>query len=97
MWIPKRIWLKFCLQNEQTPRHQRFRRGEVNAGETIIGNGEVAILSIRWTLTRQNVWSGNQMTLQRAISGIHHAIKSYSIKKEDYHHWLSVLSLPATS
>jgi hypothetical protein len=52
---------------------------------------QVITRNVRWTLTRQTVWSGNQMTLPRAVSGIHHALRSYAGKQETHPIWLSEL------
>ncbi|MBI5932373.1 MAG: hypothetical protein HY867_01595 [Chloroflexi bacterium] len=52
---------------------------------------QVIARNLRWTLTRQTVWSGNQMTLPRAVSGIHHALRSYAVKQETHPRWLSEL------
>ena len=48
--------------------------------------------NFRWWITRQPTWSGNQMTLQRAFSGIRHTIKSYPTKRRNYPQWLAELS-----
>lgn len=53
---------------------------------------QVATRNFRWLVTRQIIWSGNKMTFQRAISGIRHTIKSYSVKKKNYPLWLEELS-----
>lgn len=53
---------------------------------------QVVSRNFRWMVSRQRIWSGNQMTFQRAISGIRHAIKSYSLKRRDYPSWLAELS-----
>lgn len=53
---------------------------------------QIVTRNFQWTLTRQPIWSSNKMTLQRAISGIRHAIKSYSLKKNNYPRWLTELS-----
>ena len=45
-----------------------------------------------WVITQQPIWSGNRMTLQRALSGLRHAIKSYRIKRRNYPQWLAELS-----
>jgi adenylate kinase family enzyme len=50
---------------------------------------QIATRNFRWALTRQKIWSGNMMTLQRAISGIQHMVNSYSQKKKKYPFWLS--------
>ena len=52
---------------------------------------QVAARNLRWTLNRQQVWSGNTMTLKRTISGIRHTIKSYPLKREKYPLWLAQL------
>ena len=52
---------------------------------------QIVLRNFRWTITRQLTWSGNRMTLQRAISGIRHAVKSYSLKKQNYSRWLAEL------
>lgn len=44
-----------------------------------------------WVITQQQTWSGNRMTLQRAFSGIQHAVKTYHIKKRNYPQWLGEL------
>lgn len=53
---------------------------------------QVITRNLRWTLTRQTVWSGNRMTLPRAISGIRHTVKTYPVKREAYPRWLDELS-----
>lgn len=53
---------------------------------------QVAIRNFKWLLFHQTTWLGNKMTFQRAISGIRHAIKSYSMKKKNYPSWLAELS-----
>jgi len=53
--------------------------------------GQIIVRNIRWAITRQIVWSGNPMTLQRAISGIRHSIRSYAVKQIKYPNWLSEL------
>lgn len=53
---------------------------------------QVTSRNFKWLLTGQTTWSGNKMTFQRAISGIRHAIKSYSEKKKNYPFWLAELS-----
>lgn len=53
---------------------------------------QIVARNFRWVITRQETWSGNRMTLQRAILGIRHAIKSYSRKKQNYPRWLAALS-----
>jgi hypothetical protein len=45
-----------------------------------------------WVITRQPTWSGNRMTLQRALSGLRHALKSYGVKRRNYPQWLAELS-----
>ena len=45
-----------------------------------------------WVITRQPTWSGNRMTLQRAFSGLRHAVKSYPIKRRNYPQWLAEIS-----
>ncbi len=52
----------------------------------------IASRNMRWVLTRQPTWSGNQMNMQRAMSGIRHAVKSYSEKRQNYPKWLPELS-----
>ncbi len=53
---------------------------------------QVSIRNFRWLLTHEPVWSGNRMTLRRAISGIRHALRSYPMKKKNYPCWLAELS-----
>lgn len=52
----------------------------------------VILRNLFWVLTQQPTWSGNRMTLRRALSGSRHAIKSYSLKRQNYPHWLAELS-----
>lgn len=52
----------------------------------------IILRNFHWLLTRRITWSGNRMTLRRAISGIRHAISSYSTKKQNYPCWLSEIS-----
>src|SRR4030095_11515723 len=44
-----------------------------------------------WVITRQPTWSGNRMTLKRALSGLRHALKSYRVKRRNYPQWLAEL------
>jgi len=53
---------------------------------------QVVVRNLAWTLTRQQIWSGNRMTLQRAFSGILHAVKSHPLKRQKYPLWLAELS-----
>jgi adenylate kinase family enzyme len=53
---------------------------------------QVIIRNFKWLLTCEPVWSGNSMTLRRAVSGVRHSIKSYSLKKKNYPCWLAELS-----
>jgi adenylate kinase family enzyme len=53
---------------------------------------QIVTRNLRWAITRQRSWSGNKWTMQRAISGIRHAIQSYPLKKQIYPCWLSELS-----
>jgi adenylate kinase family enzyme len=53
---------------------------------------QVIIRNFKWLLTREPGWSGNRMTLRRAVSGVRHAIRSYSLKKKKYPCWLAELS-----
>jgi GTPase SAR1 family protein len=52
----------------------------------------IAFRNLLWLITRQPTWSGNRMTLPRAISGIRHAVKSYPLKRRNYPQWLAELS-----
>lgn len=45
-----------------------------------------------WLIENQPIWSENRMTLQRAISGIRHSVKSYPLKRRNYPKWLAELS-----
>lgn len=56
---------------------------------------QVILRNFKWLLTREPTWSGNRMTLQRAISGIRHARRSYPLKKKNYPCWLA--ELPGTA
>lgn len=51
----------------------------------------VIFRNLFWVLTQQPIWSGNRMTLHRALSGLRHAIRSYSLKRQNYPHWLAEL------
>ena len=44
----------------------------------------VVLRNLRWFVTQQRIWSGNRMTLARALSGIRHAARSYAGKKARY-------------
>jgi len=52
----------------------------------------IVFRNILWVITQQPVWSGNRMTLQRAFSGLLHAVKSYRVKRRNYPQWLAELS-----
>jgi hypothetical protein len=52
---------------------------------------QIIIRNFKWLFMREPTWSGNTMTFRRAISGIQHAIKSYSLKKKKYPYWLAGL------
>ena len=45
-----------------------------------------------WAISGQTTWSGNQMSFQRAISGIRHSLRSYPMKKAAYPEYLAALS-----
>ena len=45
-----------------------------------------------WVITRQPTWSGNRMTLQRALSGLRHAVRTYRDKRRNYPQWVAELS-----
>ena len=45
-----------------------------------------------WLINRQPTWSGNRMTLPRALSGLRHAVRSYPLKRRNYPQWLADLS-----
>jgi GTPase SAR1 family protein len=47
---------------------------------------------IGWFLSGQEIWSGNKMTFQRAISGIRHTIRSYPLKRVNYPKYIAELS-----
>jgi len=47
--------------------------------------------NLRWMLTCRPTWSGNRMTLPRAVSGIRHALKTYALKKQNFPVWLAEL------
>jgi len=49
----------------------------------------VVFRNLRWLVTGQPTWSGNRMTLQRAISGIRHAFQSHALKRKNYPAWLA--------
>jgi hypothetical protein len=53
---------------------------------------QVILRNLTWLLTRESVWSGNTMTLRRAVSGVRHAIRSYALKRKNYPCWLGELS-----
>ena len=52
----------------------------------------IVFRNLLWIITRQPTWSGNRMTLERAFSGLRHAIKSYPVKRRNYPRWLAELS-----
>ena len=45
-----------------------------------------------WVITQQPTWSGNRMTLRRALSGLRHAVKSHRVKKQNYPQRLAELT-----
>lgn len=45
-----------------------------------------------WTFSGQTIWSGNRMTLSRAMSGIRHSLTSYHSKRQNYPQWLAELT-----
>ena len=49
----------------------------------------IVLRNLLWVITQQPTWSGNRMTLQRALSGLRHAVKSYRIKRRNYPRWLA--------
>ena len=53
---------------------------------------QVILRNLRWLLTRQTVWSGNRMSLRRALSGIRHAFRSHALKRRNFALWLAGLS-----
>ena len=53
---------------------------------------QVSLRNLRWLLTRQTVWSGNRMSLRRALSGIRHAFRSHALKRRNYPLWLAGLT-----
>jgi len=52
----------------------------------------IVFRNFHWVITRQPTWSGNRMTLKRALSGLRHAVKSYRRKRRNYPPWLAELS-----
>ena len=52
---------------------------------------QVIVRNFKWLFMRQPVWSGNRMTLWKAVNGIQHAMKSYPIKRKNYPDWLAEL------
>jgi adenylate kinase family enzyme len=52
----------------------------------------IVLRNFLWVITQEPTWSGNRMTLQRAVSGLRHAVKSYRIKRRNYPQWLAELS-----
>ena len=52
----------------------------------------IVLRNFLWVITQQPTWSGNRMTLQRAFSGLRHAVKTYRIKRRNYPRWLAELS-----
>lgn len=53
---------------------------------------QVSMRNFKWLFLHQPTWSGDTMTFRRAVSGIRHAMKSYSSKKKNYPGWLAELS-----
>jgi hypothetical protein len=54
--------------------------------------GRVVRRNLLWMLARSEVWSGNRMSLSRALSGIRHSARSIAVKRRKYPVWLSELS-----
>jgi hypothetical protein len=52
----------------------------------------ITVRNLHWMITGQPVWSGNRMTLRRAVSGIKHALRSHAGKRKMYPLWLAELS-----
>jgi hypothetical protein len=52
----------------------------------------IAFRNFFWLITQQPTWSGNRMTLPRALSGICHTIKSYPNKRRHYPRKLAELT-----
>jgi len=50
---------------------------------------QVGSRNIVWLLSRRSVWSGNRMTLRRAISGIRHALRSHGRKRSAYPQYIA--------
>lgn len=40
--------------------------------------------NLKWFLSGEPTWSGNRMTLGRALSGIRHGLRRYEVKRRDY-------------
>lgn len=52
---------------------------------------QVASRNLGWFLSRRLVWSGNRMTLHRAISGIRHSLRSHGRKRRAYPQYIAQL------
>jgi hypothetical protein len=50
---------------------------------------QIIIRNFKWLFMREPIWSGNTMTFHSAISGIRHAIRSYTLKRQNYPRWLA--------
>jgi len=53
---------------------------------------QVITRNFKWLFMRELVWSGNRMTFRRAVSGIRHAVRTHSLKRQKYPGWLAELS-----
>jgi len=52
---------------------------------------QVATRNLRWLVHRDVVWSGNRMTLRRALSGFRHALRSHAGKRRRYRRYIAEL------
>lgn len=52
---------------------------------------QVACRNIGWLLARRSMWSSNRMTLQRALSGIRHSLRTHGRKRRDYPTYIAQL------
>lgn len=52
--------------------------------------------NLGWAISGKATWSGNRMSFQRALSGIRHSFRSYSLKRAVYPEYLAVLKKGVT-
>lgn len=48
--------------------------------------------NLGWYVSQKPVWSGNVMTLGKALSGVRHSLRGYGGKRRNYPDWLGACS-----